>query len=37
MDSDRVLVLERGQVLEFGSPEELLAKEGGAFREMYGK
>ena len=37
MDSDRVLVLEKGQVLEFGSPEELLAKEGGAFREMYGK
>ena len=37
MDSDRVLVLEKGQVLEFGSPEELLKKEGGAFREMYGK
>ena len=34
MDSDRVLVLDAGAVLEFDAPRALLAKERGAFREM---
>lgn len=34
MDYDRVLVMDDGKVLEFGPPKELLATQGGAFREM---
>ena len=33
-DYDRILVLGDGNVLEFDTPAALLAKEGGAFREM---
>ncbi|MCS6929905.1 MAG: ABC transporter ATP-binding protein/permease [Saprospiraceae bacterium] len=32
-----ILVLERGEVREFGSPDELLALEGGRYRELYEK
>mgnify|MGYP000734192238 CR=1 FL=1 len=32
-----ILVLERGEVREFGPPDELLAKEGGRYRELYEK
>lgn len=32
-----VLVLEKGKVMEFGSHEELLAIEGGKYRELYEK
>lgn len=32
--SDRVLVMEKGQVVEFGSPRELETKEKGWYREM---
>lgn len=34
IDYDRVLVLDDGEILEFGEPKVLLMKPGGAFREM---
>ncbi|KAJ6885754.1 ABC transporter C family member 12-like isoform X4 [Populus alba x Populus x berolinensis] len=34
IDSDRILVLEAGQVLEHSTPEELLSNEGSAFSRM---
>lgn len=34
MDYDKILVLGNGEVLEFGSPAELLGLEGGEFRSM---
>lgn len=34
VDSDRVLVLERGRVSEFGEPHELAANERGAFAQL---
>ncbi|KAJ6621075.1 pleiotropic drug resistance ABC transporter [Mycena sp. CBHHK59/15] len=34
IDYDRILVLDDGELLEFGSPKTLLQKTGGAFREM---
>ena len=34
VDSDRVLVLSRGEVAEFDAPARLLAKEGGLLRGM---
>lgn len=33
-DFDRILVLEQGCVVEFGTPRELWDKEGGTFRDM---
>ncbi|MCJ1310468.1 hypothetical protein MMC25_004132 [Agyrium rufum] len=35
-DFDKILVLDQGQVAEFGTPLELLNKEGGAFKGMVG-
>jgi ATP-binding cassette subfamily C (CFTR/MRP) protein 1 len=34
MDVDRIIVLSSGHVLENGSPTELLAREGGVFKDM---
>jgi ABC-type multidrug transport system fused ATPase/permease subunit len=34
IDYDKVLVLDKGKVEEFGSPEELINREGGVFRGM---
>lgn len=34
LDADRICVIEKGRVIETGSPEELLAKN-SAFRELY--
>ncbi|KAL0951622.1 hypothetical protein HGRIS_008303 [Hohenbuehelia grisea] len=34
IDYDRILLLDNGEVLEFGTPKELFSKPGGAFREM---
>lgn len=34
VDFDRILVIKDGIAAEFGSPKELLDKEGGLFREM---
>ncbi|KAJ7109921.1 P-loop containing nucleoside triphosphate hydrolase protein [Mycena epipterygia] len=34
LDYNRILVLDDGELLEFGSPKMLLQKTGGAFREM---
>jgi len=34
MDSDRVLVLNQGQVAELGKPKDLAAAEGSIFRGM---
>ena len=33
--ADKILVLDKGRVVEFGSREELLAIEGGHFRELW--
>ena len=33
-DSDRILVMDAGRVVEFDAPARLLAKEGGAFAGM---
>ncbi|PVH75176.1 ABC transporter [Cadophora sp. DSE1049] len=35
VDSDVVMVLDGGRLVEFGSPAELVEKEGGLFRGMY--
>jgi ATP-binding cassette subfamily C (CFTR/MRP) protein 1 len=37
MDSDRVLVLDNGNIAEFDTPEKLLEKEDGLFRAMVEK
>ena len=34
LDYDRILVLGNGEVLEFDTPEALINKTGGVFREM---
>jgi ATP-binding cassette subfamily C (CFTR/MRP) protein 1 len=34
LDSDRIVVLEAGEVKEFGSPKELLERKGGLFYEL---
>lgn len=34
LDYDRILVLGNGEILEFDTPQNLLRKSGGAFREM---
>jgi ABC-type multidrug transport system fused ATPase/permease subunit len=33
-NSDKILVLGEGKLLEWGSPQELMAKDGGIYREM---
>ncbi len=33
--ADKILVLDKGRVVEFGSRDELLAIDGGRFRELY--
>jgi ABC-type multidrug transport system fused ATPase/permease subunit len=35
MDSDLVVVLEAGRIVESGSPAELLARPEGAFRTLF--
>ncbi|KNC74463.1 hypothetical protein SARC_12993, partial [Sphaeroforma arctica JP610] len=35
MDSDKVLVLDQGTVLEFDSPSNLLAQADSSFRHLY--
>lgn len=37
MDSDVVLVLDAGKLVEVGPPRELVEKEGGYFRTLYGR
>ncbi|KAJ3988444.1 P-loop containing nucleoside triphosphate hydrolase protein [Lentinula detonsa] len=34
IDYDRILVLDNGEIAEFGTPKELLTKDGGVFKEM---
>jgi ABC-type multidrug transport system fused ATPase/permease subunit len=34
LDADKIMVLEAGQLIEFGSPQELMARQGGRFREL---
>ncbi|KAJ3833131.1 P-loop containing nucleoside triphosphate hydrolase protein [Lentinula raphanica] len=34
IDYDRILVLDNGEIAEYGTPAELLKKDGGVFREM---
>lgn len=34
MDSDKVLVMDAGQAVEFGHPNQLLQKEDGYFSKM---
>lgn len=35
VDYDKVLVLDKGSVIEFGGPHTLITKEGGSFRSTY--
>lgn len=35
LDYDRVVLLERGRVVESAAPRELLAREDSAFRRLY--
>lgn len=35
LDFDRIIVLDHGRVVEQGSPGQLLADRGSAFRELY--
>jgi len=35
IDSDRVMVLDKGKVIEFDTPENLLKLNGGAFKSLY--
>ena len=35
VDFDKVVVMDKGEVVEVGPPQELLQKEGGWFREMW--
>ncbi|KAJ2831973.1 hypothetical protein FBU31_002168 [Coemansia sp. 'formosensis'] len=37
IDSDRILVLDEGQVAEFDTPDALLAKENGLFRQLWAR
>jgi ABC-type multidrug transport system fused ATPase/permease subunit len=36
-NSDKILVMENGRILEFGSPQELQEKPNGFYREMIKK
>lgn len=35
VDFDRIIVMDRGSIVEMGTPRELLGKDGGIFRAMY--
>lgn len=35
LDFDKIAVLERGNLVEYGTPENLLAKVDGAFSRLY--
>jgi ABC-type multidrug transport system fused ATPase/permease subunit len=35
LSSDRILVLDKGKIVEFDTPEELLKKQGSIFRKLY--
>ncbi|KAH7152137.1 P-loop containing nucleoside triphosphate hydrolase protein [Dactylonectria estremocensis] len=35
LDFDKIAVLDRGSLVEFGAPQDLLANEDGAFRRLY--
>ncbi|KAM6512491.1 hypothetical protein FSOLCH5_010203 [Fusarium solani] len=35
LDFDKVAVLDKGTLVEFGAPTELLADEAGAFTRLY--
>ena len=37
LDSDKILVLEQGKVLEYGSPDELRQNVGSSFAAMLNK
>lgn len=34
LDADKIMVLEAGELIEFGSPQELMSRQGGRFREL---
>jgi ATP-binding cassette, subfamily C (CFTR/MRP), member 1 len=36
-NSDKIMVMEHGRLVEFGTPEELEAKAGGVYSEMMRK
>ena len=37
MDKDLVVVMDKGEIVEVGPPEELLGTEGSKFRELQGR
>ncbi|KAJ2008208.1 hypothetical protein H4R26_000328 [Coemansia thaxteri] len=37
IDSDRVLVLDKGQIAEFDTPKTLLARDGGLFKQLWAR
>ena len=34
LDADKILVLDDGQLVELGTPKELMARSGGRFRSL---
>ena len=34
LDSDKILVMDKGRIVEFGHPQDLLKRPGGLFRSM---
>lgn len=34
LDADKIMVLEAGELVEFGSPQELMARQGSSFRQL---
>lgn len=35
IDFDKVFVMNEGRIAEFGSPDELLSRQNGLFRQLY--
>lgn len=34
LDADKIMVLDEGELVEFGTPQELMARQGGRFRAL---
>ena len=34
LDADKIMVLDNGELVEFGTPQELMSRQGGRFRAL---